>query len=51
MVLSSDPVPAVLESEAEGEIREIFLDLNEILLNQQIMDFRSYYCYHPKNYL
>ena len=29
MVLSSDPVPAVLESEAEGEIREIFLDIKD----------------------
>ena len=29
MVLSSDPVPAVLESEAEGEILEIFLDIKD----------------------
>ncbi len=27
MLLSTDPVPAVLESEAEGEILEIFLDI------------------------
>ena len=29
VVSSSDPVPAVLESEAEGEIREIFLDIKD----------------------
>ena len=29
MVLSADPVPAVLESEAEGEILEIFLDIKD----------------------
>ena len=29
MALSSDPVPAVLESEAEGEILEIFLDIKD----------------------